>query len=222
MNSSNQPLTSPLTPPLTPWGFQELMGVSDGVLERLETYVALLRKWQPKINLVGGRSLKDVWRRHILDSAQLGPLLPAAGGVVADIGSGAGFPGMVLAITGDHGKAEIHLIESSERKCAFLGEVNRMTQTGATIHHCRVENLPELKADVITARGVASMEKLLLYANPMLKKGGQCLFLKGKKWQEELTEAKKNWIIKESLIPSLSEPSGMVVKLEKIAQRNDS
>ena len=85
-----------------------------------------------------------------------------------------------------------------------------------------MENLPELKADVVTVRGVASMGKLLLYAYPMLKKGGQCLFLKGKKWRKELTETKKNWIIKESLIPSLSEPSGMVVKLEEIGQRNDS
>lgn len=211
--------------PLKPADFQAMMGVSDAVLERLEAYVALLRKWQPKVNLVANRSLKDVWRRHILDSAQLGPLLPAAGGVVADIGSGAGFPGMVLAITQDHNKAEIHLIESNERKCAFLMEVNRTTQAGAIIHHCRVENLPELpelKTDVVTARGVASMGKLLLYANPMLKKGGQCLFLKGRKWREELTETKKNWIIKESLIPSLSEPSGMVVKLEEIRKRNDS
>ena len=218
----SRPLTPLLTPRLTPRGFQELMEVSDGVLERLEAYVALLRKWQPKVNLVASRSLKDVWRRHILDSAQLGPLLPAAGGIVADIGSGAGFPGMVLAITEDHNKTEIHLIESNERKCAFLMEVNRMTQARAIIHHCRVENLPELKADVVTVRGVASMGKLLLYANPMLKKGGQCLFLKGKKWRKELTETKKNWIIKESLIPSLSEPSGMVVKLEEIGQRNDS
>ena len=206
------------------------MEVSDGVLGRLEAYVALLRKWQLKVNLVGNRSLKDVWRRHILDSAQLGPLLPAAGGVVADIGSGAGFPGMVLAIIQDHGtqdhnKAEIHLIESNGRKCAFLMEVNRKTQAGAIIHHCRVENLPglsELKADVVTARAVASLGKLLLYANPLLKKGGQCLFLKGKKWREELTEVEKKWIIKESLIPSLSDPSGMVVKLEEIRQRNDS
>ena len=213
--------------PLKPADFQAMMGVSNGVLERLEAYVALLRKWQPKVNLVANRSLKDVWRRHILDSAQLGPLLPAAGGVVADIGSGAGFPGMVLAIIQDHGtqdhdKVEIHLIESNGRKCAFLMEVNRITQAGAIIHHCRVENLPELKADVVTARGVASMGKLLLYANSVLKKEGQCLFLKGKKWREELTETKKNWIIKESLIPSLSEPLGMVVKLEEIRQRNDS
>ena len=214
--------SKPLTPPLTPRGFQELMGVSDDALERLEAYVALLRKWQPKVNLVASRSLEDVWRRHILDSAQLAPLLPAAGGVMADIGSGAGFPGMVLAITQDSDQTEIHLIESNERKCAFLMEINRMNQAGAIIHQCRVENLPELKTDVVMARGVASMEKLLLYANPMLKKGGQCLFLKGEKWREELTEVQKNWIIKESTIPSLSDPSGMVVKLEEIAQRNDS
>lgn len=208
--------------PLKAAEFQAMMGVSDSVLGRLEAYVALLRKWQLKVNLVGNRSLKDVWRRHILDSAQLGPLLPAAGGVVADIGSGAGFPGMVLAITQNPNKVEIHLIESNGRKCAFLMEVNRMTQAGAIIHHSRVENLPGMKTDVVTARAVAPMEKLLLYANPLLKKGGQCLFLKGKKWREELTEVQKKWIIKESTIPSLSDPSGMVVKLEEIRQRNDS
>ena len=86
----------------------------------------------------------------------------------------------------------------------------------------RVARLDELRGELMHERGVASMGKLLLYAKPMLKKGGQCLFLKGKKWRKELTETKKNWIIKESLIPSLSEPSGMVVKLEEIGQRNDS
>ncbi len=209
---------------LSPEAFQEIIGIGDDVLERLKAYEALLGKWQQKINLVGQDSLADVWRRHFLDSAQLGPLLPAGVKDIADIGSGAGFPGLVLAITAAPSMkgARVHLVESNERKYAFLREVNRVTGAGAIVHHSRIENLPDLKADVVVSRAVASLEKLLEYANPMLKKDGQCFFLKGKKWREELTQARKKWIIKDSTIQSLSDPSGMVLKLEVIAPRDDS
>ena len=172
MNGLSRPLTPLLTPRLTPRGFQELMEVSDGVLERLEAYVALLRKWQPKVNLVASRSLKDVWRRHILDSAQLGPLLPLGAKSIADIGSGAGFPGLVLAIlAGQFGiNAKIHLIEGNGRKCAFLREANRITGAGAKIHHSRAEKLSNFSTDVIIARAVTSLDELLEYADSMLKR----------------------------------------------------
>lgn len=210
--------------PLTPEGFQEALGVSGEDLRRLRAYVGLLEKWQVKINLIGGDSLTDVWRRHILDSAQLGPLLPRDAKIITDIGSGAGLPGLVLAILAGQFEigAEVHLIESNEKKCAFLREANRITGARAIIHHSRIENLPDLKADVVVARAVASLEKLLEYANPVLKKGGQCFFLKGKKWREELTQARKKWIIKDSTIQSLSDSLGMVLKLEAIAHRVDS
>ena len=209
---------------LTPEGFQDALGVAGEDLERLRAYVALLEKWQAKINLVGAGSLKDVWRRHILDSAQLGPLLPPGAKSIADIGCGAGFPGLVLAIlAGQFGiNAEIHLIESNGRKCAFLREANRITGAGAKIHHSRAEKLSNFSTDVIIARAVASLDELLEYADSMLKKDGQCLFLKGEKWREELTKAQKNWIINESTIQSLSDSSGMILKLEAIARRDDS
>ena len=208
--------------PLTPNGFQVACGASDEDLERLRAYVALLDKWQGKTNLVSKDSLTDVWRRHVLDSAQLAPLIGAETKGIADIGTGAGFPGMVLAIIGAGKGAEFHLIESNERKCAFLREVNRVTQAGAIIHNNRVEKLQEISVDLVVSRAVASLEKLLQYANPLLKKGGQCLFLKGKKLREELTEAQKKWIINESVIQSLSDPSGKILKLEEISSRDDS
>ncbi len=209
---------------LTPEGFQDALGVAGEDLRRLRAYVALLEKWQAKINLVSTDSLKDVWRRHILDSAQLGPLLPPEAKIIADIGSGAGFPGLVLAILAGHFgiSGEIHLIESNERKCAFLREANRTTGAGAIIHHSRAEKLSGFSADAVTARAVTSLNELLEYADSMLKKGGQCLFLKGKKWREELTQAQKNWIIKDSTIQSLSDSSGMILKLEAIARRDHS
>ncbi len=209
---------------LTPEGFQEALGVANEDLGRLRAYVTLLEKWQAKINLVGADSLNDVWRRHILDSAQLGPLLPPDAKIIADIGSGAGFPGLVLAILArsTQSSREFHLIESNERKCAFLREANRITGAGAKIHHSRAEKLPDLSADVIISRAVASLDELLEYADSILKKDGQCLFLKGKKWREDLTQAKKNWIINESTIQSLSDSSGMILKLEAIARRDDS
>lgn len=207
---------------MTPEGFQEATDVSDDVLAGLEAYVALLEKWQRTVNLVGRGSLGDVWRRHVLDSAQLAPHLPPTATVIADIGSGAGFPGLVLAVMDPVVGAEYHLIESNERKCAFLREANRITGADATVHHCRVENLRGLKADLVVARSVAPLAKLLPIAIPVLKKQGQCLFLKGKKWREELTETKNKWNMKESTIRSMSDPSGMILKLEAITRRDDS
>ncbi len=202
--------------------FQQASGVCDDVLERLRAFVALLEKWQRTVNLVGRGSLGDVWRRHMLDSAQLGAHLPKDAKIIADIGSGAGFPGLVLAITEADIGAEFHLIESHARKCAFLNEANRITGAGAVIHHCRMEDLTNITADVIVARAVAPLDKLLQYAFPVLKKGGQCFFLKGKNWREELTKTQKNWIMKESRLQSLSDASGMVLKLEELERRDNA
>ncbi|NQU62521.1 MAG: 16S rRNA (guanine(527)-N(7))-methyltransferase RsmG [Rhodospirillales bacterium] len=207
---------------LTQKGFQEIQGASDDDLTRLEAYVELLKKWQAKMNLVGGQTLGDVWRRHILDSAQLAPLIPSSARVVADIGSGAGLPGLVLAIINKTPETKFHLIESNERKCAFLREANRITGAGAIIHHTRVENIESFQADIALSRSVAELEKLLQYANYVLKKDGQCLFLKGKKWRDELTKAQKKWIINASEIQSVSDPSGAVLILQGISHRVDS
>lgn len=200
--------------------FQAITGVADDALGRLEAYLALLEKWQGTVNLVGAETLNDPWRRHFLDSAQLKPLLPPAANVVCDIGSGAGFPGLVLAVLDRGGGRQYHLAEGNARKCAFLREANRTIGAGALIHHGRVEKLPKITADLVVARAVAPLKKLLEYAISVLAKHGQCLFLKGRGWREELTEAEKHWIMKESHFSSLSDPAGTILKLEAISRRD--
>lgn len=204
-------------PPLSPQDLKEMTGISDESLERLEAYIWLLEKWQKHINLVGGKSLKDVWRRHVLDSAQLLPLIPSGTKTVLDMGSGGGFPGMVLAILGDF---QVHLVESDGRKCAFLNEANRAVDGKAVVHNCRIENMNIFNADYVTARGCANIPKLLEYAYPFIESGGKCLFLKGQKAQEELTKSAKLWKMSVQYIQSISDSSGAILKLEGISRRH--
>jgi len=197
--------------------FQQATGVSGPVLKRLEAYLAVLEKWQRTINLVGKASLGDPWRRHMLDSAQLHPLLPADATVV-DLGSGAGFPGLVLAIMGD---CHVHLIESDARKCAFLAEAARAAGAdNVTLHNARAETMAPFAADVVTARAVAALDTLLGYAQPFLKPSTTCLFLKGEKAEQELTESLKNWTMTASQIQSQSDPSGTILKLNTVERLN--
>jgi 16S rRNA (guanine527-N7)-methyltransferase len=195
-----------------------MTGAGAETTARLAAYLTLLEKWQRRINLVGSGSMEDPWRRHILDSAQLVPLLPAGALTVVDLGTGAGFPGVVLAIMGD---ARVHLVESNTRKCAFLSEVLRITETNATIHHQRIEILPSLAADVVTARGCANLLTLLDYAAPLLAASGICLFLKGRSVEAELTESEKKWKMRTQRILSRSDPAGVILKLSDIVPRHD-
>jgi 16S rRNA (guanine527-N7)-methyltransferase len=157
---------------------------------RLEAYLELLQRWQKAINLVSTASLADPWRRHFLDSAQLIAHLPKPPIRFADLGSGAGFPGLVLAILG---AGEVHLVESDRRKCAFLKEAIRLTGANAIVHEGRIEAIDPIGADLVTARALAPLAKLLSYAVGHLKPEGICLLLKGKGVEEELTAAKKEW-----------------------------
>jgi 16S rRNA (guanine527-N7)-methyltransferase len=205
--------------PLDPAAFRTRTGVSRETLQRLGIYAGLLVKWQRAVNLVARDSLEDLWRRHILDSAQLKPLLPpqpATGPrVVVDLGSGAGFPGMVLAILG---AGDVHLIESHRRKCAFLAEVARATGTRVFIHAARLEELAPWPAHVVTARALAPLSRLLGLAAPFLGPGGVCLFLKGRKVEEELTAAGKEWKMRVERIPSVSDPAGTILRLGNISR----
>ena len=190
-------------------------------MERLQIYVQLLQKWQPTINLVSRDSLADLWRRHMLDSAQLAELIPADRPVtILDMGSGAGFPGLVLAILGlEQGRQWIvHLAESDGRKAAFLATVARETGAAATVHNKRLENMPPISADVVTARALAPLDKLVDYAVPFLAPGGQCLFLKGVGSEDELTIARKTWNMVSDRLPSRSGPTGVVLRVRDISR----
>lgn len=182
-------------------------------LDKLQAYAELLVKWQKSINLVGPDTIPSLWCRHFLDSAQLFPIVPQSVHRLVDMGSGAGFPGLVLAILG---VSDVHLIESDARKCAFLREVARVTGTSVTIHNNRIEKVAPLGADMVTARALAPLDKLLTWAEPHLLPEGHCLFLKGRGAEDELTAAAKDWNIAAQRIPSLSDASGLVLHLKEV------
>lgn len=209
--------------PMDSQGFRAVMAESCGLevsretLDRLARYAALLRKWNRAINLVGPATLEALWRRHMLDSAQLAARLPPAPAGrprrLVDLGSGAGFPGLVLAILGC---GEIHLVESDRRKAQFLREVSRETAAGATIHASRIEELSPLCADCLTARALAPLPRLIDYARPHLRPDGVLLFLKGAEADAELTAARARWSMQCEAWPSLSDPRGRILRLSAL------
>lgn len=199
--------------------FQSLTGVSRETLGQLQTYAELLGKWQRAINLVSRDSMGDLWRRHMLDSAQLFPLLPKAAGRLVDLGSGAGFPGMVLAILG---VPEVHLVESDARKCAFLREVSRVVGVSPHIHTRRLEEMHSIKADVVTARALAPLADLLELAERFLESHSICLFLKGRGVEQELTAAGQTWNMKITRHTSVSDPSATILRLEQVQRERAS
>ena len=198
-----------------PEDFARDFDVSRETLAAFEAYAALLAKWNRRINLVGRETLDELWRRHFLDSAQLLPLMPdppeGRPRVIADLGSGAGFPGLVLAILG---AGEVHLIESDQKKCAFLREAARETGAQVEIHATRIEAVESLEADVVTARALAPLEKLMAYARPVLRPGGLCLFLKGRGAEEELTASGLAATMRVERSPSRSDAAGVILSIE--------
>ena len=184
--------------------------VSRETMDRLAAYVALVEKWQQRVNLVSASTLPDIWMRHIWDSAQLAPLVPAGTGRILDIGSGAGFPGLVLAALCD---AELHLVESDQKKAVFLQTVIRETGVRAVVHNRRIESLPPIGADIVTARALASLERLLELLEAQLVPGMRCLFLKGAQVEAELAALDTRSNITRRLHPSLTNPEAFVVDL---------
>jgi 16S rRNA (guanine527-N7)-methyltransferase len=174
-------------------GFQRAFSVSHETLERLELYAALLRQWQKAVNLVAPATLDEVWHRHFADSAQLVTLAPQARNWL-DLGSGAGFPGLVIAIiTANHQNRSVHLVESNSRKCAFLQEVARRTSVSVAIHEGRIEDAARGgrvgEVDVVTARALAPLAKLLDLAEGFFSDQTVGLFLKGREASREMEEA---------------------------------
>jgi 16S rRNA (guanine527-N7)-methyltransferase len=182
--------------------------------ERLAAFRDLLLRWNARINLISGETATEIDQRHIADCAQLGPLLPGEG-PVADIGSGAGLPGMVLAIF--QPDRAFHLVESDKRKAAFLVEASAQLKLPMVrVHACRAENakLPALSA--ITARACAPLASLLPYAVKFLAPGGVALFPKGKTAEKELTEAALDWHFTLEHFPSATSPEATILRLSNI------
>jgi 16S rRNA (guanine527-N7)-methyltransferase len=203
------------TAPLDAAGFSVLTDVSRETIERLEAYAALLASWSARINLVSHATLADVWRRHLLDSAQLLPLIPAGSRSLVDLGSGAGFPGLVLAILGVPG---VELVEADSRKAAFLREATRVTGAEVIIRGCRIEAAPRHAVDVVTARGCAPLDRLLTLSEGFIGRQTTCLFLKGERAEEELTVASKAWTMAISRHPSRADPRGVVLSLQQVVR----
>ncbi len=188
-------------------------------LARLDRYVAALLQWQATTNLVAPSTLPELWSRHIADSLQLLPLAPGVRHWV-DLGSGGGFPGLVVACAiADRPGAMVHLVESNLKKAAFLREAVRLTGAPARVHAVRIEDLVDHFAEpveIVTARALAPLENLVESAYPLLSRGAQALFLKGRDVEAELTKASKCWTIDAELIESVTDSSGRIVRVRSV------
>ena len=197
--------------------FQALTDASAAQMADLERFRVLLEEGNAVMNMVGPATLPDFWNRHAWDSAQLLRLAPKAL-TWADLGAGAGFPGLVLAILlKETPGATVHLVESMAKRCRFLDQVARELALPTEIHNVRAEDL-SLSVDIVTARACAPMVRLFGYARPYFKRRARGLFLKGQDVVSELNEASKAWTFKAELIPSLSDARGRIVDVESLAR----
>lgn len=200
----------------------ELVPVSRETLARLDRFVALLLEWQTRMNLVAASTLPQVWTRHVADSLQLLKQAPGAK-TWLDLGSGAGFPGIVIACAlADTPGTSVHLVEATGKKAAFLREAATVTGAPAIVHNERIEDFArhaKIKADVVTARALAPLDRLLDYVAPFLKSGAQGLFHKGQDVEAELTAAAKYWKLQHSLVPSKTSPDGRILVVRRARRK---
>ena len=196
-----------------PPAVREALAVSRETAARLEAYVACLLRWQRTINLIAPSTVAEVWTRHVLDSGQLWRWWPGEARRLVDLGSGAGLPGLVLAIMG---AGETHLVESDRRKAAFLREAARACGVTVTVHAGRSDAVPPLAADVVTARALAPLPELLALAKRHVHAGTTCLFLKGRSAADELTRAREIWTMQAASVGSLSDPEGQILLIREI------
>ncbi len=194
----------------------ERLNVSRESLAGLETYVVTLEQWQKRINLIGPSTVDDIWFRHILDGAQLLAHLPKSPVRLADLGSGAGIPGLVLSLAAGH---QADLYESNGRKVAFLNEVIRKTRCPARTIHSRIESAAQDASknpvEWVVSRALAPLPLLLEYTAPFLALGAKALFHKGQDVDAELTEATKYWKIKSHMYPSLTDSKAVILEIEE-------
>jgi 16S rRNA (guanine527-N7)-methyltransferase len=199
-----------------------LTPVSRETADRLDRFAALLLEWQRTTNLIAPSTIPQLWTRHIADSLQLLELAPQARRW-ADLGSGAGFPGLVIACAlAESPDAAVHLVESNGKKAAFLRAAAQGTAAPAVIHHQRIEDFvtsaPE-DLEIVMARALASLDQVLTYVEPLVKRGAQALLLKGQDVEAELTQAAKSWTMQASFVPSKTNPDGRIVVVRALQKR---
>lgn len=202
--------------------FECKYNVSRETFNQLKTYEASLHEWQTRMNLVSKNSLEFAWQRHFLDSMQLFSLLPEDAKVLYDFGSGAGFPGMVLAIMAQEKTPylKVKLVESIAKKTLYLNEVKNLIGLGnVEVLNQRIESIKAEPADVITSRALASLTDLLMYAQKFCTQKTKCIFLKGKSYQSEIDEAKKSWSFKVEVLPSKESDEGVILIITDIHKR---
>lgn len=199
-----------------------IVSVSRETRARLESYVALLQKWQSSDNLISSSTLPFIWRRHIADSAQLAKYFPRAR-VWLDLGAGAGFPGLVLAILNcETPGSYVHLVESNRRKCAFLRHVIRETNIPAEVHPGRIETIVAgwtLPIDMICARALAPLDKLITMAEPVLSPDVRGAFHRGQDFEREIEETTKSWSYDLVKYKSLTDQNSAILEISNLARK---
>lgn len=198
--------------------------VSRETMDKLKTYEASLFEWQNRFNLVSNSSLEDAWNRHFLDSMQLCDYIPKDAETLCDFGSGAGFPGMVLAImaVGRTPYLKVTLVESIRKKTLYLKEVAKLTSVDVEILNDRIENLPNKKFDVITSRAMTSLSGLLSYAKRFCHKDSVCIFPKGRSYLEEIAEAQKTWMFDCQIKDNKQSEEGKILVIRNISKRREN
>ncbi len=193
--------------------------VSRETFDRLDKYVELVKRWNPKINLVSRNSLEDIWDRHILDSVQVFQCAMAADTWV-DIGTGGGFPGMVCAIMAleESPNTRFQFVESDQRKSAFLRNVARECGVTCQVISKRIESVDRLEADILSARALADLRTLLSFCDRHLSENGTALLPKGANWKKELSEAQEEWKFDVEPITSLTEPQAVILKIKGVSR----
>lgn len=194
--------------------------VSRETFERLKVYESLLKKWNPAINLVSKATLPDTWDRHIADSAQIYGLSDGSVDHWADIGSGGGFPGMVIAIIAFEklSPKRVSLVESDTRKCTFLRTVARELGVPVNVIDARIENIPPLNASILSARALSDLKTLLYYADRHLTPRGKALFLKGATWKKELEDAQRTWRFEHQVVKSKTESGPAILSISGVSR----
>ena len=198
--------------------FQELTGVPRETMDKLVLYSETLTKWQKSINLVSNSTLPNMWLRHFYDSAQLSGYITRTDKPlkILDLGSGAGFPGLVLSILG---LGEVILVEGVGKKCSFMKQIIQQTDINAIVYNKRIEDLAAFPVDLITSRACADLNKLLDLTEKFIKPATKCLFLKGKNVENELLLAEKKRCFGVKKFPSKSDRSGVILLLSEVEAR---